>query len=263
MGENNLDRVLDDFKVVTTKTKIAVVVPLFGYWRDAKTAQLDIETIKIALDRVYSSVHQLIIVFVSEAPRLSTEVSNYLVGLAKAGNVFGVLVNQKNATYNDYFRRGIEYVLNDTDAQFIINLNPWIITQHHAIDIMIDRVNVDDAKMICGFDLKGIIDPALFPTYRQNAPVEERDINLDFFGCRRSTAEMIAVDPNYKTHYFMARDMWQSLYQKGFEAITTQRVPVFSFDVDWKELESLEDFESDKLVFNAKWRFLPDITYGK
>jgi hypothetical protein len=261
MAGSNLDDTLNKFVSVTTKSKVAVIVPLFGYWDDVVNKQLDLEVIKIAIDRVYSSVHQLYIIFVAEARRLPRPVSNYIMSRQKAGNVFGVPIDKRGATYVDYFKKGVDFALSETDAQFIININPWIMTQEHSIDIMIDRVNVDDAKMICGFDLKGVIDAKFFDTYRQNAPVEERDINLDFFGCRRLTAEMITVDENYKTHYFMARDMWQSLYSKGFEAITTQRVPIFSFNVRWDDLESVNDFNSDKQVFINKWKFAPNIEY--
>lgn len=258
-----LDDKLQDFVNKTAKSKVAVVVPLFGYWKDAPSDQLNQLTLKLTLDRMYSSVHHVYYVFVSEAPRLPADVASVLVAKNAGGNAQGVLITKKGATYADYLREGIRAALESTDAAFVVGVNPWVLAQHNGLDILVDRVNVDDAKIVSGFDVRGVIRSEAFDTQSFQLPKEERDMSFDFFGMRRSTAELILIDDSYKTHGFLARDFWQSMYKEGFECITTQRVPIFPFDVDWAELESSADFEADRQHFISKWRFDPGIQYGK
>ncbi len=258
-----LDNKLREFINKTAKSKVAVVIPMYGYWKDAPSDQLNHLTIKLTLDRLYSSVHQLYIVFVSEAPRLPDEVASLLVARAHGGNTSGVLIKKRGATYADYLREGIKVALETTDAQFIVNLNPWVLLQHNALDILIDRVNTDDAQIACGFDVRGAIEPKSFDNQSFTFPKEIRDLSFDFVGMRRSTAETIVLDDNYRTHGFLARDLWQRCFVKGFESITTQRVPIFPFDVDWKEFETSGEHEADKQYFVNKWKYDPSIEYGK
>lgn len=257
---NNLDDTLKKFMTVTARSKVAVIVPLFGYWKDAVSDQLNAETLKVSLDRCYSSVHQLYIIFVSEAPRLPTDVAQILVTKAAAGNTKGVLMDP-GSTYTDYVRKGLEVALSDTDAQFIINLNPWMINQHNGLDILVDRINRDDVKIVSGFNLQGVIDDATFDAHTFNVPKEERDLALDLVGMKRQTAEMLNIDKNFKTHAFLARDMAQVMYKEGFESITTQRVPIFTFNVDWRDLETEAEFEADRQYFISKWKYDPGIQY--
>jgi hypothetical protein len=260
MQETPLDKTLNDYIARTTKSRIAVIVPLFGYWKDASSDQLNAETLKLSLDRVYSSVHQIYIIFVGDISRMTAEVGNVLAKYQKAGNCRGVSMKRKD-TYSDYIREGFRVALQETDAGFVVNLNPWLLFQHNGLDILIDRINQDDIKIVSGFDLRGIIDPSLFNKYQYQIPQETREINLDFVGMKRLTAEMITLDENYKTHIFLARDMWQSLFAKGFEAVVSQRIPIFTFEVDWKELESETDFETDRQYFISKNKFDPGIKY--
>lgn len=255
-----LDRTLNDFVARTVKSRVAVVVPLFGYWKDAPSDQFNSETLKLALDRVYSSTHQLYMIFVGDITRLTVETANILAKYQKAGNCKGVAM-KRDDTYADYVREGFKVALKETDAEFVVNLNPWLLFQHNGLDILIDRVNQDDVKIVSGFDLKGVVDPALFEKHAYQLPSETRDISLDFIGMKRLTAEMVEVDSKFKTHSFLARDIWQSLFNKGFESIVSQRVPIFTFDVDWRDLEKAEDFEADKVYFISKNRFDPGIKY--
>lgn len=255
-----LNRTLDDYIARTVKSRVAVIVPLFGYWQDAPSDQLNAETLRLTLERVYSSVHHLYFIFVGDVSRMPSNVGNIIEKYHKAGNCFGVAMKRKD-TYADYIREGFKVALSETTAEFVVNLNPWLLFQHNGLDILIDRVNQEDVKIVSGFDLRGVIDPALFEKHAYQLPAESRDLSLDFIGMKRLTAEMIQLDETYRTHYFLARDIWQSLFHKGFEAIVSQRVPIFTFDVDWKELESSVDFESDRSYFITKNRFDPDLKY--
>lgn len=259
---SSLDQTLNKFVSVTAKSKVAIVVPLYGYWNDATSDQLNAETLRFSLSRIYSSVHQLYLLFVGDPSRTSKDIGDIILSKNAGGNTRGI-ATKNDDTYADYIRKGIKAALEETDAQFVVVANPWMMIQHNGIDILIDRVNRDDAKIVSGFDVRGVIDPALFHTYAYNTPTEKRDLNFDFMGMKRYAAEMVTVDPIYKTHYFLARDMWQTMYTQGFETITTQKLPIFSFEVDWTDLEAPGDFSADKEHFLLKWKYDPSITYGK
>jgi hypothetical protein len=260
-NSSTLEKTLVDFASVTAKSKIAVVVPLFGYWKDAKSDQLNIQTIKIALDRIYSNVHQIYIIFVAEASRLPDDVSQLLITASTAGNAVGVQM-PRGSSYGDYLREGFARAL-ETEAQYILSINPWVMLQHNAIDVMVDRINRDDAKIVSGFELRGVIDSEDFASHHNHLPMEERVLCIDFFGMKRFAAEMIGLDENYKTHSFIARDIFQAMYTKGFDVITSERIPIFGFDVDWRDLETREDFVTDQTYFVKKWRFDPGLKYEK
>ncbi len=256
----SLDQTLNDFVARTVKSRIAVVIPLFGYWKDAKSDQLNAETLKLALDRVYSSVHSIYFIFVGDVTRMDTGVANIIAKYQKAGNCKGVAM-KRGDTYSDHVREGFKVALTDTDAEFIVNVNPWILFQHNGLDMIIDRVNMDDVKVVCGYDIRGTIAPETFDQQVFTLPREDRELNFDFIAMKRLMAEMVAIDDNYKTHSFFPRDVWQGVYSKGFETISSQRIPIFTFEVDWKDLEAREDFEADKAYFIGKHRYDPDIKY--
>lgn len=260
MQKSPLDKVLDDFKAKTSKSKIAVIVPLFGYRKDSESEQLSVDTLKLSLDRISSSVHQIYVVFVGEVDRIPNAVGDIVVGRVQAQNAMFVRV-EEGSNFNDYMRAGFDAVENDLDVQFVININPWLIFQHNGIDIMIDRINMDDAKVYSGFDLRDLVEPKDFHSYRANAPIEERDFDLNMFGMRKMMIKLLQIDKTYKTHYFMARDIWQATFRQGFELITTQRVPIFSFKVDWTEFEGRDEFEADRVYFLSKWGFDPGLKY--
>lgn len=260
MQKSPLDRTLDSFVARTSKSKVAVIVPLFGYVKDAPSEQLNVDTLKLSLDRINSSVHQIYIVFVGEVKKVPEDVGNIIVGRVQAKNAVFTNVPE-GSSYADYLRAGFKTVMDDLEVQFVVNINPWLIFQHNGIDIMVDRINMDDAKVISGFDLRGIIEPGEFHAYRANAPLEERDMTLDMFGFRRMMLDLFRIDDSYKTHYFMARDICQATFREGFELITTERVPIFSFKFDWKDFEPGENFEADRVYFIKKWGFDPGLKY--
>lgn len=254
--------VLNTFISKAQKSKIAVVVPLFGYWSDMKSQQLNEETLKYSLDRVYSNVHQLYVVYVAEEARLSDAVANNLIARSRGGNVKGVAM-AKGSTYGDYLHAGIDAAI-EMGTDYVVVLNPWGIIQFGGIDMMVERINRDDARIVSGFDVRGAVDPANFDKHNFSFPQETRGIDTNFFGMRRGTAEMIDFDQTFKTHSFIGRDAWQVVFSKGAESIITQKIPFFSFEVDWAEFESREAFEEDKRHFEQKWRFgLDDVKYGK
>lgn len=253
--EATLEKTLSDFVSVTARSKVVLIVPLFGYWTDKmKETLLDEEVLKASLDRIVSSVHQLYIIFVGEPKRMSVEIQSILAGRAMGGNTQGVAV-ESGSTYVDYVKAGMDAALHETDAQFIIIVNPWGIVKQNGLDTLVDRINRADAKIICGYDLHKDVSPETFDSHFIQIPKEERALTFDFAGMTRQTAEMFELDPNYKTHKYIARDSWQQLYAKGFEVITTQRVLLFMFELNWENLESKEQIEQDKQYFINKWHF--------
>lgn len=259
MPDLPLNKTLDKFVAATAKSKVAIVVPLYGYWDDAELEQFNAETLKYTLDRAYSSVHQLYIFFVADPTRVPIPVANIVAGKIQGGNAIGVPVDSK-ANYADYIRAGFDAALK-TQAEYIININPWVLIQHNGLDILVDRINRDDAKVVSGFDIKHVVDAPGFDQVTFQIPKEERNINLDLFGMKRYAAELMKFDTRFKTHAFLARDTWQLTFNQGFESISSQRIPMFSFEVDWTELEKVSDFDADKAYFLEKWHYDPGIKY--
>jgi hypothetical protein len=262
-----LDNTINDFMTLTGKSKVAVVVPLYGFWDDIKNNPVNGEVLKVALSRLYSSAHQLYNIFVANPTSISQDlknpnsIANILLSRSKHGNAVNLPV-KRTTTYPEYIIEGVEYALKETDAQFIVVFNPWVMIQENGLDILIDRCNrADDAKVISGFDLRTVVEAENFDLYKANIPAEERDLSFDFLAMPRFVAEMIEIDPNYKTHSFLQRDVWQQVMQKSFEAVASQRVPIFPFNFPWNKYETKEIFDADQVYFNSKWRFDPGINF--
>lgn len=259
MEQTPLETTLDNFMTVTAKSKVAVIVPLYGYWRDDEQAQLTPEVLKVVLDRIYSSVHQIYMIYTAEPERIPQNIANILLGRVKGGNAKGIKIS-KGGSYGEYVREGMDYALEETEAQYILIVNPWVMIQQGGIDTLIDRLNHgDDAKIISGYDLRNFLDPERFEEFKAQIPKEERDITFNLAGMTRQIAEMITLDENFHTHKYVERDLWQSMYTKGFEVITSQRIPIFSFEVDWKLYEPEDLVGQDKSHFLEKWGFDPGI----
>lgn len=254
-NQEQLDKSLDNFMKKTAKSTVAVIVPLYGYWNDVKTEQLDKTTLQLTLDRLTSDIHQLYILFVGDEKRIPNSVANIIISKAQGGNAIGIPIDS-SATYVQYVAEGIRVAINETNARFFIVINPWIVLQQHSIDNLIERINIgDNAKVICGYDLRPVIDAKQFDSYDNPAPKEIQDVNFDFFGLERFTAEIATLDPNYQTRWYLEKDFWQTLFSKGYDIIVSQRIPFYSFDVDWTELEPNYNKKVDKEYFINKWHF--------
>jgi hypothetical protein len=254
--ENNLK----SFMSVTARKRVAVSVPLFGYWKDT-SGQLNGETLKYALSNLQSSVHQVYLVFTADSEQLTKDVGNILMGKSKGGNSKGIPM-KKGKTYADYFIAGLKTCLEDfPEAEFIVHFNPWAVIQPNGLDILIDRTNAGIEGMVGGFDVKGKVAAENFKNHSFQLPAEYRDVCLDFFAMKRALAEQLVLDAGYKTHYFLPPDIFQSIRTKRYEAITTQKVPILTFDLDWKEFETREQFEMDRAHFQDKWKFGIEANY--
>lgn len=258
-----LDKTLDAFIGVTGQSKVTVVLPMFGYWSDSEVQQFDEQTLKLTLDRIYSRTHQLYVLFVADEKRLTKEVANVIVGYSQAGNAKGITV-KTSASYTDYLRAGLSAAMDETKCDYVVVVNPWTLLQHNAIDMIVDRVNREDVKIACGYDIKQILNPEQFMKgYTVDTPKEERNISFNFICFKRALAEMIKVDTEFKTHDFFERDLWQSCFSQGFESIVSQKIPIFTFDVDWELLEKPAAVEADRLYFTKKWGYTPDTKHDK
>lgn len=258
------DKEIQAFISKTAKSKVAVIIPLFGYWSDDKESALNVDTLKLTMDRVQSSLHNIVVFFVGDPAKTPKKIQNYILAYNARGNSQGVKID-KNAGYAEYVYEGLRVAHETTDAAYLVVLNPWNIIQHIGIDMMVDRLNLgDDAKIVSGYDLgkvsnKDEFDIEAFENYFMHTPKEERAINCNFFGITRYAYEMLNPDINIKTHKFMERDFWQGMFTKSFEAISSQRIPMFVFDVSIEELENPADVESDKQYFQKKWGFIPEL----
>ena len=260
-----LDEKLNNFIAHTSKSKVAVIVPLYGYWKDIEDNPLNLQTLQLSVDRINSSVHQTYIVFVAEPSRLPRNIQNYVMVHSKAGgNCVGVEV-ATGSSYAEYVRKGLEAAQETTEAAYMLVLNPWNIIQRIGIDMLVDRLNYgDEAKIISGFNLRPEIkadnfDPTEFEKLQFNIPIEKYKVDSNFMGITRQFLEMTPLDENIKTAYYMEVDMFQNMHAKGFTAIASQRIPMFVFEVNINELENPADLEADKAYFINKWGFIPEV----
>jgi hypothetical protein len=254
----NLDSKLNDFISMTAKSKVAIIIPLFGYWKDVKDNPLNLEVFKTVMDRVVSNSHEMYIIFVAEDKRLINNITQSIGAKSFGGNSFGVSV-PTGSSYSDYIDEGVFAALNETDAKFLLFLNPWIMLQYNSIDMMVDRINRGDVMTVSGLNVRGLIEAEKFDNTIYNLPRENRDMDMNFWGMARYSAEMIVIDPLIKTHNYLSRDIWQQFYSKGYEVIVSNRIPFYSFDIDWKLFEKPEDCNTDKQNFMNKWHFEPGI----
>ena len=131
---------------------------------------------------------------------------------------------------------------------------------------MLERLNRGDVSIVSGFDLRTYdnngkigIPADEFNDYKFNPPRAFSGFDWNFWAMNRQTAQMITLDIDYKTHYFFERDMIQQLGQKRFVFESSQFFPIYSFDVDWKLVESETDFFEDGQRFLDKWHFIAEI----
>jgi hypothetical protein len=258
---------LGNFMSITAKSTVAVVIPLYGFWNDIKDNPVNGEVLGSVIGRVYSQVHHLIYIFVAHPQTIENDplnpesVHNILLSKAVGGNVLNVAV-ERDAPYADYVQEGITAALEDTKAQFIVVFNPWVLIQEDSIDVIVDRANYGDkAKIVSGFDMRSLIEPEGFASYKNTQPIEQWDLNLDLLCMPRFIAEMLTLDPEFKTHAFLERDMWQQIVTKGFDVISSQRIPIFPFDFPWTNYETRQDFAADEVRFQRKWHFNPGLKH--
>lgn len=253
----------DDFISKTARTKVAIIIPMFGYWTDKKGGFLDEEVLDASLERARSYAHNAYVILLAEPQRLPPETAKVINSKFIAGNARGIAM-PVGSSYGDYLRKGMEVAIKETDAQFFVFINPWVVIQEHGVDTLIDRINVpDNAPVICGYDMREKLAPDDFLKYKATAPMELRMLTFNFFGVNRYIAEMCHLDADMKTQTYLERDFFQNVAMKGYNAVSSERVPIFSFVFDWRDYVPLADFEEDKAIFQSKWSFLPDdVRYG-
>lgn len=258
----------DDFISKTARSKVAIIVPLFGYWQDVKGGFLDEDVLDACLERARSYVHNAYVILVAEPQRLMPTTAKVINSKFVAGNARGVAM-PNGSTYGDYMRKGMQVALSETDAQYFVFLNPWAVIQDHGVDTLIDRINIpDNAPVICGYNMHdklmqkagGDLDQAgqEFLNYKANVPEELRMLTFNFFGVNRYIAEMCPLDATLKTQAYLERDFFQNVAAKGYNAVCSERVPIFSFTFDWGKYVSREDYKDDADHFLSKWKFVPE-----
>lgn len=265
--ETPIDQAVDHFIAQTAKSSVAVIIPLFGYWSDIPNNPVNGEVLAVALSRLYSNVHHLYIIFVANpqsmpnTPGDPNSVANIIISKSQAGNVKNIPV-ERDAPYTKYVREGMDCAINETNAQFMVVLDPWVLIQEGALDAIVDRANrAGDAKVISGYNIRTAIGFEEFDNFQSSTPKEEWDINFDFLAMPRYAAEMVTYDPQYLTKPFLQIDIFNSMRQKGFAVISSQQIPIFPFDFPWTDYETREMFEADRQYFISKWKFDPGLVY--
>ena len=261
---NKLDDTLNNFIAHTGKSKVAIIVPLYGYWSDVKDNPLNLQTLQLSIERLTSSAHSTYIILVAESPRLPKNIQNYIVVHSKAGGNFSGVDVPAGSSYADYVRAGFDAAQNTTESAYFVLFNPWNLIQRISVDMMVDRLNYgDEAKIVSGYNIRPEIgtdkfDPIEFERLSFNIPIEKHKVDSNFLGMTRFALEIIPLDTNIKTAKYLEYDMFQSMHAKGFVAIASQRVPMFVFDVNIGDFEDPVDLEADKEYFISKWGFIPE-----
>lgn len=256
---------VDTFIARTSPSKVVIIVPLYGYWNTVKENMLGLDTLRLTLDRIQSKAHSLYIFFVAEPPKVPLEIANELTVRSHAGNTKGV-VAPNGGSYGDYIREGLRVAQEETDAAYFIVVNPWVVIQKQAVDMLVDRINsADTAKLISGYDMADSIDPSkstfaeAFDGFSTNNPKEERAVNSNLMGLGRYSLEMLRMDDNLKTAGYIEYDIWQQMFKIGFESISTQRIPMYVLPINIELYEQSEAAELDKVYFTSKWGFAPEL----
>ena len=248
----------DDFISKTQRSKVAIIVPMFGYWQDVKDGFLDDDVLDAATHRARSYAHNYYVILLAEPQRLPISAAKVINSKYVAGNARGIAM-PNGSSYGDYLRKGVQVALTETDAKYIVFVNPWVVMQDHGVDTLIDRINIpDNAPVICGYDMRDKLTPEDFLTHKANAPEELKALTFNFFGMDRFIAEMCPIDPTLRTQAYLERDFFMAVAAKGYSSVSSEKVPIYSFSVDWRQYIPAEDYEHDKQEFLKKWRFVPD-----
>jgi hypothetical protein len=243
---------------VAPEQKVAIIVPLYGYFKDLKERELGKDTLELLARDLQTSSVKNYIIFVAESKRLTKDVKNFLTVKFASGNVKAIEV-EEFASYNQYIEEGIDCALNDTDANFIVVANPWITLRSGEIDGLIGKLNIGDASIISGFDVRSIgVSDEEFDGYVFPAPRAMPGFNYNFWGTTRQMAQMFSIDIDFKTRYFTEDDFYQTFVRNNFVTETSQYFPIYTLPVDWKILESEKDFFEDGQRFIDKWHFMPE-----
>lgn len=265
--QQQVQRNSDWVGTVPPEAKVAVIIPLYGYWSELPVPQMTAQVLQVLLLRLKCYRNKMYFIFVGESNRLEKDVRDIIAGKKLGGDTRAIAV-EAYASYNEYIVEGLNAILEDTDSQFVLVANPWIMLKDGVVDEMVERLNRKDVGIVSGFDTRsykhagGIGIPAeQLDTYQFNPPVEDNAFDWNFWGMTRQTAEMFKLDPEYQTHYFSSVDSWAYQFSAGMTVITSQFLPFYSFDIDWKLLESEEDFQKDYQRFLTKWKFDPSINY--
>ena len=250
---------------IPAEQKIGIVIPMYGYFADLPEQQLEWEALSVFLKSVKSRNLKSFLVFPAETKRLSKNVQNVLIGRQQGGGM-EIVQMDPYSSYGDYVQEGISYLLEETDCQFIVIANPWIFLKEDSIDQMAQRLNTVNADLVCGVDLRKIvwdgkvgIPAEEFEVFNFNPPTElnNKEFNLDFWGMTRAIAQVLKIDGTFKTKYFQLPDLWGNAFRASYSIVQTQYLPFYSFDVDWKQIDSEEEFLEDQAKFIAKWGFNP------
>lgn len=241
-------------------SKVAVVIPLYGFWKDTPTEQLTPDVLQVSMSRLLTRKHKAYFIFVGEPERIDEKTWNHVIKHIQAGNTLGCEV-EAFANYSKYVTAGINKAMTETDAEYIVMFNPWNILHEDSLDVLLERINRRDVGIASAYDVRGEVEPEFFDDYKISLPKEERDFNFNFWGFTRAVASEVRFDEGYKTHYFLPRDFWNEIGRKSNEVIVSQFIPIYSLDLDWTLLEDLADYEADKAYFTKKWGFAPEVKY--
>lgn len=276
MPQENNPPQADWMSTIPKEKKVGIIVPLYGYWADLPVKQLTEEELALFMTAIKTTKLKSHIFFAGEMSRLPKPIQDIVIGRSQGGSVIPVDI-EPFSPYMSYVKDAIDCCLEETDCEFLVIANPWILLRDNSIDQMVEMLNTSGADIISGIDLRKTkwgeyqngIPPQLAQSFNFAPPLNviNKDFDMNFWGMSRRHAQVLDIDTGptaqqpgkqgYKTIYFVEPDVMGASFQNRFTIMSTQFLPFYSFDVQWGEIEVKEDFEEDKAYFQKKWRFLP------
>ena len=272
MENNKIEEIPKDiFQTIPPSETVTIIVPLYGYFKEnvipeltseikydelvnGKKVERSIYPLSISLSKIRSFFHKVYYIFVAEQGRVDLNTRNILLGKSMGGNSKGLDI-EPYSTYSMYLDEGLKYALEKTDSKYLICINPWIMVTKSTIDQLLERINRIDIEVCSGYNAKKDVSAEDFEDCKFTPIKEFNNLDINLFAFRRSLAERISIDIDYKTKEMFEKDLQQTFHSKNETVISSQIAPYFHFDVDWTPIEGEEEIAQDKARFLNKWKF--------
>lgn len=247
----------DIFATIPAEETVAIIIPLYEMVKDGLIPAINYQMLEVSLLRLRSYFHKTFKIFVGEKTRTTDEALSIVQGHLAAKNAL-LVDTDEFATFGMYLQDGLDAAKQHTTSKYFIIATPWQMVGNDSLDVILERVNKIDVGVVSGFDVRGVgVEPGDFDAYKFNPPREFTSLDLNFWGITRAVAEGLQFDLKYQTRQMLERDMFQTLHSRGYNAITSQQAPIYTFNIDWTPLEGDKEKTEDLEHFKSKWGFIP------
>jgi hypothetical protein len=245
------------FSIPKNKT-CSIIIPLFGFQSGFPMKELTEDIFSSNLKNIFSETNPYYLIFVADdVSSLSEKMMNILMSKKMVGNSLFDVVG-KDASYDDYIKRGIERSIESTSSDFIIVISPSVYVSTGTIDKIIDRLNVGDISVCSGFNASSFVSSfSEIDSLRFSPARDYMGINSLLFGFKKEISHEITPDPIFLSRAISDYDLWNQLKSRSQICISSQLIPFYLFGKDFEEIETNQLKENDKEVFTQKWGYIP------